>query len=52
MEHVKKSLASKGIDPGRLQVAWISAAEGKRFASVISEMVEKLKQLLSQDSLR
>jgi len=51
MERVKKRLASKGINPDRLQVAWISAAEGKRFANLINEMAEKLRQPLSQESL-
>jgi len=32
-------------------VAWISAAEGKRFANLINEMAEKLRQPLSQESL-
>jgi len=50
IERVKKRLMSKGINPDRLQVAWISAAEGKRFANLINEMAEKLEQSLSQNS--
>jgi len=46
IERVKKRLTSKGIGPDRLQVAWISAAEGKRFADLMNEMAEKLKQSL------
>ena len=44
-ERVKKRLASKGINPDRLKVAWISAAEGKKFADLVNEMAEQLKQL-------
>jgi len=49
MERVKKRLESKGINPERLQVAWISAAEGKKFASLINEMTEQLKQFIGQN---
>ncbi|MFA5860167.1 MAG: FAD-dependent oxidoreductase [Candidatus Thermoplasmatota archaeon] len=34
----KKKLEAKGIDPARLQLAWVSAAEGKRFAEKMVEM--------------
>jgi heterodisulfide reductase subunit A len=44
MERVKKRLETKGINPERLQVAWISAAEGKRFANLMNEMAKQLKQ--------
>ncbi len=49
-QRVKKRLTSKGINPDRLRVAWISAAKGKKFAHLISEMAEQLKQFPSQDS--
>jgi heterodisulfide reductase subunit A len=45
MERVRKSLKIKGIDPERLQVVWLSAAEGKKFADLMNEMAEKLKHL-------
>ncbi|MBK5093490.1 MAG: hydrogenase iron-sulfur subunit, partial [Actinobacteria bacterium] len=38
-------LASLGVEPERLQLAWISAAEGEKFASVIKEIVEAVKKL-------
>ena len=38
-------LASLGVEPERLQLAWISAAEGEKFASVIKEIVEVVKKL-------
>ena len=33
----------KGIAPERLQLRWISAAEGKEFAEKIAEMDEVIK---------
>ena len=45
-ERVKKRLASKGINPDRLRVAWISAAEGKRFSDFVYEMAGQLKRIL------
>jgi heterodisulfide reductase subunit A len=38
-------LAALGVEPERLQLAWISAAEGEKFASVIKEIVETVKKL-------
>ncbi len=32
-----------GIDPSRLRLEWISAAEGKRFAEVMDEFSEQLR---------
>jgi len=34
-----------GIDPERLRLEWISAAEGEKFAKTIREMTEDLKKL-------
>ncbi len=34
-----------GIEPERLRLEWISAAEGDRVRTVINDMVEKLKAL-------
>jgi len=45
IERLKKGLESKGINSERLRVAWISAAEGKKFAELVNEMVEQMKQL-------
>lgn len=50
-ERLRRKLESKGINPQRLRVAWISAAEGKRFADLANEMVEQLKQLPSERDL-
>jgi coenzyme F420-reducing hydrogenase delta subunit len=37
----KEDLASKGINPERLMLEWVSAAEGQRFVAA----VEKMEQL-------
>ncbi len=38
MERWRRFLEARGIDPERLQLWWVSASEGKRFASKITEM--------------
>ena len=37
-KHWQRKYARKGIDESRLQLQWISAAEGKEFAEKIVEM--------------
>ena len=34
-----------GINPERVQVSWISAAQGQKFADTAKELVEKAKEL-------
>jgi F420-non-reducing hydrogenase iron-sulfur subunit len=34
-----------GIDPGRVSFSWVSAAEGERFAEVVRDVTEKVRQL-------
>lgn len=34
-----------GIEPGRVTFAWVSAAEGERFAQLVREVTEKVRQL-------
>jgi coenzyme F420-reducing hydrogenase delta subunit len=34
-----------GIEQGRINFSWVSAAEGQRFADVIKEVVKKVKKL-------
>ncbi len=41
----QKRLERKGIDPRRLRLAWISAAEGRRFAQVMAEMDRVVQEL-------
>jgi F420-non-reducing hydrogenase iron-sulfur subunit len=38
-------LAFAGIDPGRVSFSWVSAAEGERFATVVRDVTEKVRQL-------
>jgi len=42
---LKKLLKQLGIEPERLRIEWISAAEGDKFARVVKEMVEEIKRL-------
>jgi coenzyme F420-reducing hydrogenase delta subunit len=45
IEKLKTKLAAQGLDPDRLQLAWISATEGRAFQQLIQEMTEKLADL-------
>lgn len=38
-------LEFSGIDPERLNLKWVSAAEGPRFAQVVTDFVEKIRKL-------
>lgn len=40
-----RALEYVGIEPGRFQVHWISAAEGARFASVMRAVTEHIREL-------
>jgi F420-non-reducing hydrogenase iron-sulfur subunit len=42
---LKRLVEQMGIEPDRLRLEWISAAEGDRVRVVINEMVERLKEL-------
>ena len=42
---MKKVLKEFGIEPQRLRLEWISASEGDKFASVVRDMVQELKEL-------
>jgi F420-non-reducing hydrogenase iron-sulfur subunit len=42
---VKKLMEQLGIEPERLRLEWISAAEGDKFAKTIREMTDDLKRL-------
>ncbi len=48
---LKKMLAQLGIEEERVRLEWISASEGERFASVVNEMTEQIRELgpLSSD---
>jgi len=42
---LKELLKQLGIEPERLRLEWVSAAEGDRFARVIKEMTKEIKEL-------
>jgi F420-non-reducing hydrogenase iron-sulfur subunit len=42
---VELLLEDMGIEPERFRLEWVSASEGPRFAQVITDMVEQVKQL-------
>jgi F420-non-reducing hydrogenase iron-sulfur subunit len=41
----KRFLEYLGVEPERLQVSWVSASEGGKFADVVSEMTEQVGKL-------
>ena len=45
MAVLKKLLEYTGIDPKRVQMTWVSAAEGNKFAKVVNEITEEIKKL-------
>ncbi len=42
---IKNALSVVGIAPERLRLEYVSASEGKKFASVIENMTAELKKL-------
>lgn len=42
---LKKLLEYTGIDPRRVRMTWVSAAEGKKFAEVVTEVTEDIREL-------
>ena len=50
VEKIHKKMAKLGIRPERLQLEWISAAEGVRFAEVMTRM-ETLRQGVTSDEI-
>lgn len=41
---LKKLLEYSGIDPRRFQMSWVSASEGQKWARVVKELVEDIRQ--------
>ncbi len=41
----KKFLEYLGVEPERIQISWVSASEGGKFADVVSEMTERVRKL-------
>lgn len=42
---LKKLLSTAGIEPERVQFTWVSASEGGRFASVVTDVTDKVKKI-------
>jgi F420-non-reducing hydrogenase iron-sulfur subunit len=42
---LKQVMATLELDPDRLQLSWVSAAEGKRYADVVNEFTDKIRKL-------
>jgi F420-non-reducing hydrogenase iron-sulfur subunit len=42
---LKKLLGDFGIDPDRLRLEWVSAAEGKKFVNVMNEFTDHIRKL-------
>jgi F420-non-reducing hydrogenase iron-sulfur subunit len=42
---LRQLLAYAGIDPNRLRLEWVSAAEGDRFAHIVNDFTDQIRQL-------
>ena len=42
---LKKMLAQRGIEDERVRLDWVSASEADRFASIVNDMTEQVRQL-------
>jgi F420-non-reducing hydrogenase iron-sulfur subunit len=42
---LKRAISEIGLDPRRIRLEWVSAAEGQRFAKVITEFTKEIKKL-------
>ena len=42
---LKRLLSQLGISPQRLKLEWVSAAEGQRFAQVVTDFIAEVKEL-------
>jgi coenzyme F420-reducing hydrogenase delta subunit len=41
----RKFLEHLGVAPGRIQASWVSASEGGKFASVVTEMAKEVREI-------
>jgi coenzyme F420-reducing hydrogenase delta subunit len=48
---LKNYLAFLGFDPERVQFSWVSASEGNLFASLIQNVVDRVKKLETEKKL-
>jgi F420-non-reducing hydrogenase iron-sulfur subunit len=49
---LKNYLGFLGIDPERVQFSWVSASEGNHFASLVRKVVDRVKNLDTENTLR
>ena len=49
---MKKLLEFMGIEPERVRMTWVSAAEGRKFADVVKEVTEDIKKLGPMKKIR
>jgi len=42
---MRKLLAQFGVEPERVRLEWVSASEGDRYAEVVAEFTEQIRQL-------
>jgi coenzyme F420-reducing hydrogenase delta subunit len=45
MALMKKLLEYTGIDPKRVRMTWVSASEGNKFAEVVAQVTEDIREL-------
>jgi heterodisulfide reductase subunit A len=50
VERWRKMLERKGINPERLQLEWVSAAEGERFKKKMEHMTEITKNVTKEET--
>jgi F420-non-reducing hydrogenase iron-sulfur subunit len=49
---MRKLLEHVGVDPGRVNMSWVSASEGAKFKDVVDEVVTKVKEVGPMDQFR
>jgi len=42
---LRRLLELTGIDPERFKLDWVSASEGRRYSSLVTDFTEKLREL-------
>jgi len=52
MAVLKNMLGYLGIDPRRMRLEWVSAGEGTKFAQVVREFTEEMRQLGPRESFQ
>jgi len=49
---LQKLVEFMGVEPGRFQMSWVSAAEGAKYAQVMDEFTEQVRLLGPQTKLK